>query len=151
MTELEFKKMFEKYAENIVKEIITPIENKIADKIKNCSDVLEFTEKKIKSIDRRQIKLARDLNEMAKWIERVDARAMEIQKEPVKIELLQRLDKYHYEINQHVRDACDDLTAHKESLLNMDISRYTREFELRCVQYMQAVERKAKAVAEGTL
>ncbi len=148
MDEKEFKRLFEKHAENVVKEIIFPIESKIIEQSQAIDELLMGFDKKLKSIDKRQTKLSRDMTEMKKWIEAVDQRSLALSREPIKMEVLQKIDRFNYEINQAVRDACDDIKEYKESILETDISKYTREFELRCVAYMQAVERKIQVLRE---
>lgn len=146
MTESEFKRLFEKHAENVVREIITPIENKIRAQIHDVDTTLNEIDKKIKAIAARQTKLTRLLTEQTKWIERVDQRSSEILKEPIKLELINRMDRIHYEVLEAFNDAKDDLTSHKESLMNMSMQPYIQQFEHRCVAYMQAVERKIQAL-----
>lgn len=146
MTESEFKRLFEKHAENIVREIITPIENKIRAQIHDVDTTLSEIDKKIKAVSARQTKLTRSLTKQTKWIERVDQRSDEILKEPIKMELINKIDRFYYELRESLHAAKDDLESHKESLMDMSMQPYIQQFEHRCVAYMQAVERKIQAL-----
>ena len=155
MNEFEVKKIIESHVETIIMEIWKPLETKIMHEINNVTSELSRFDVKLKSIDSRQRKLAarltKEVDEYREWTERIDKRCAEIFKEPIKIELLQKIDRFYYELKSHVSKAKEEIDAHKESQIEADTSRYVREFELRCVAYMNAVEDKIKRLKNDAI
>jgi hypothetical protein len=143
MTELEFKKLFEKHAENIVREIITPIENKIRAQIHDVDCSLQDYDRKWKLIDKRMRTLK---SEQKKFFERIST----IQDEFTK--------SFDYEISL-IRSKNNNLQKNIESkieqaiksgdkaqdILNdahLQIERMVREFKLSLTNHTESLKRQ---------
>lgn len=69
MTEQEFKKMFERYAEPIVLEILKPLEDKINNNLQRMLGQINLFEHKLGLVYKRQLKIRRELTIFKEFIE----------------------------------------------------------------------------------
>lgn len=170
MTEKEFFVMLEKYAGGIVKEIMTPIENKIRAQIQDCDVTLNKIDALVDNIKKTQTKLTKDMTKLKSFVEQTDIEKNENIKQEtideVKLEIedakkaatkaFDRINNFDLYLEKRLSDCkvtIDEQLCRHISIFddhaNTATRDITRQFELQCVQYFQGIERKYAPLEEA--